>query len=235
MTLHLHPRRRSWLVAGALAAIFAGAVAVLPAQTPAPQGVEGDFEYQFELPDKFRRKESLSMSNQGGVDMLQILNGANASQKIETPETGGAIGGFDGDGGGGRGRGGRGNIGQMAPLLLGGAPVVEGSSPQEQQAAQHTAIGAEMARLLMALLLTTSEPVVWVGTAASPDGTADVLEFKTPDGNPTRLLVDTKTRMPLMLSWTGLSVQLNFGRGTQARRLHSSRAPSPCTCRTTRP
>jgi hypothetical protein len=71
----------------------------------------------------------------------------------------------------------------------------------------------------MAWLLTSSVPVVWVGIAQSPDGTADVLEFQAPDG-PVRILIDSKSRLPLMLSWTGVTPQLNFnqrGGGNQGR------------------
>ena len=58
--------------------------------------------------------------------------------------------------------------------------------------------------LLLAVLLTSDTPVNWIGTAKSPDGEADVLEIRTADGTGTRLLIDSKTRMPLMLTWTGV-------------------------------
>ena len=71
------------------------------------------------------------------------------------------------------------------------------------------ALATQMARLLMALTLSTSEPVAWIGVAESPDGRADVLEFKTPDGVATHLVLDEKTHMPLMLTWMG-TVQTPF-------------------------
>ena len=178
--------------------------------------IEGDFEFQFEFPDKFRRKESLTIGGgQAGIDLTQILNGTEVSEESAFLASGG---GFD-DGDGGRGGGGRGGRGGPAQLsaLLGGALPNPKASPEEQQEAQRQAVSSEMARLEMAILLKSSDPVAWIGTAESPDGTADVLEFKTPDGTATRLLVDTKTRTPLMLTWTGVSIQMG-GRGGRGGR-----------------
>jgi hypothetical protein len=51
-------------------------------------------------------------------------------------------------------------------------------------------------------LLTTDSPVAWIGTAQSPEGTADVLEVKSADGVATRLFLESATHMPLMMTWT---------------------------------
>jgi hypothetical protein len=175
------------------------------AHAASPQfNIEGDFEIQIEMPDKYRRKESLTMgSSGGGLEVLQLLNGATASQSAEMAQAGGAIGGFDGGGdGGGRGRGGRGGA-NLAGLFGDGA----------NEEATRTQLTADMARMAMALLLSGTDTVAWVGVAESPDGKADVLEFKTADGVATRLMVDTKTRMPLMMSWTGTPSGLTGLRG----------------------
>ena len=42
--------------------------------------------------------------------------------------------------------------------------------------------------------------MAWVGTAESPDGNADVLEIKPPEGPATRLFLDQATHMPLMMT-----------------------------------
>ncbi len=76
---------------------------------------------------------------------------------------------------------------------------------------------SEVSRLLIALLLTSDTPFRWIGTAQAPEGSADVLEVKTPDGVATRVFIDTMTHMPLMLSWTGPAGR-GFGRGGQGRR-----------------
>ena len=184
--------------------------------------VEGDFELQFELPDKFRRKEGLAISNDRGfvIDILQVLNGAVAMQKVEAHE--GAGGNWEGEGNRGNrgGRGGRGNF--DANRLLGIS--TEGLDPRAREEAEHAAIAAEMARVTAALLLTTTEPMVWIGTAQAPIGKAEVLEFKTQDGVATRLFIDEKRHLPLMIAWTGIPQQLgnrgnnNNNRGGQPNR-----------------
>ena len=70
-----------------------------------------------------------------------------------------------------------------------------------------------MQRMVAALLLTSSEPVAWIGVAESPDGKADVLEFKTPDGVPTKFLLDATSHLPLLMSWVGIAPQLANNRG----------------------
>ena len=109
------------------------------------------------------------------------------------------IGGFD-DGGGNRGRGGRGGRGNDIAALPDSAAL-----PSDDPEVNRKSLASQMARLVMALLLTTTEPVAWVGVAESPDGKADVLEFKTPDGVATRFLLDAKTHMPLMMTWIGIA------------------------------
>ena len=62
---------------------------------------------------------------------------------------------------------------------------------------------AELARLALMWLLTTDGPVAWIGTAESPEGTADVLEVKPANGVPTRLFLEPSTHLPLMITWSG--------------------------------
>lgn len=165
----------------------------------------GDFEIDIELPNKFRRKENLGVSD-FNIDIVQLLNGEEGTQHVNIGRAGGGdIGGFDGNGGGGN-RGNRGRGSDIARFLTGG-----GSDDPEQQ---RKAVMAEFSRLMMGLLATptSSDPVAWIGVAESPDGKADVLEFKTPDGVATRLLLDQKTHLPLMLAWTGQAAQ-SFNRG----------------------
>ena len=189
--------------------------------------VEGDFEVQLELPDKFRRKETLAISNDRGfvIDILQVLNGAVAMQKVEAGETGG-VGNWEGEGN--RGRGGSGNRGRgnfNAGQLLG--ITTEGLDERGREEAEHKAIAAEMSRVLMGLLLTTTDSVVWIGTAKSPHGNADVLEFKTPDGVATRLFVDDKRHLPLMISWTGIPSGLGRGNFNNNNNNNNNRGGGP--------
>ena len=61
-------------------------------------------------------------------------------------------------------------------------------------------------------LLTTDAPVVWVGTAQSPDGNADVLEVRPAEGPATRIFLDQSTHMPLMTTTTAGGGRGGFGR-----------------------
>jgi hypothetical protein len=160
--------------------------------------LEGDTEVFLELPDKFRRNESLSLGPGGpGIDRVEVLNGND----VWDENTGGGgrfgRGGFGGGDVGGfrRGGGGGQNGGDQTA-----APTIDPERLKELQLRNRR---TEVARLLLAFLLTTDSPVAWIGTAQSPDGTADVLEVKPADGTPTRLFLDSTTHMPLMMTWSG--------------------------------
>lgn len=173
--------------------------------------LEGDTEIFLELPDKFRRNESLTLGGGGtGIERKEILNGTEFSTEVTGDFGGRGRGRFGGLPGGGGGAGGAGADGRAA-----GAP-----SPETQERLrefQRRNLQSEVSRLLVALLLTSDTPFRWIGTAQAPEGSADVLEVKTPDGVATRVFIDTMTHMPLMLSWTGPAGR-GFGRGGQGRR-----------------
>jgi hypothetical protein len=161
--------------------------------------LEGDTEVFLELPDKFRRNESLSLGPGGpGIDRVEVLNGSDVWE--ENSGGGGRFGrgGFGGGGGGGDvggfRRGGQAGGDQAA------APAIDPERLKELQLRNRR---AEVARLLLAFLLNTDSPVAWLGTAQSPDGTADVLEVKSADGAATRLFLESTTHMPVMMTWTG--------------------------------
>jgi len=178
--------------------------------------LEGDSEVFFELPDKFRRNESLTIGGGSNFERTEILNGAEFSTEVSGGDFGGRGrrfgGGFPGAGGGGAGADGR------------GAP-----SPEAQERLrdfQRRNIQSEVSRLLVALLLTSEAPFRWIGTAQAPDGSADVVEVKTPDGGATRLFIDTMTHMPLMMTWTG---QAGRGTGRGGRRGQAAPDQAPPT------
>jgi hypothetical protein len=170
--------------------------------------LEGDSEVFLEPPDKFRRNESLSLGPGGpGIDRVEGLNGT----EIWDENNGGGRGGF-GRGGDFGGGGGRGDFGGFGGGRRGGIDVGQqggdpgrgqGIDPERLKELQLRNRRTEVARLLLAILLTTDNPVAWVGTAQSPEGTADVLEVKGPDGVATRLFLESTTHMPLMMTWTG--------------------------------
>ena len=176
--------------------------------------LEGDTEVFLELPDKFRRNESLSIGLGGpGIDRVEVLNGNDIWDENNGGGAGGRFGrgGFGGGGGdfGGGGRGGdfggggfrRGGGGGQNGA--GDQGAAQGIDPERLRELQLRNRRAEVSRLLLAFLLNTTSPVAWIGTAQSPDGTADVLEVKSAEGTATRLFLDSTTHMPLMMTWTG--------------------------------
>jgi hypothetical protein len=168
--------------------------------------LEGDTEVFLEPPDKFRRNESLSLGPGGpGIDRVEVLNGNDIWD--ENNGGGGRFGRGGGDfGGGGRG----GDFGGFRRGGIGGQqngdadPArAQGIDPERLKELQLRNRRLEVSRLLLALLLTTDSQAAWIGTAQSPEGSADVLEVKSSDGTATRLFLDSTTHVPLMMTWSG--------------------------------
>jgi hypothetical protein len=185
--------------------------------------IEGDLEIAVELPGKYLRKESIILGGGGqGLDRTEALNGNEAWEEMKF---GGGVN-FDGDFGGGGGGGGprQGRQGAAGDGRQGGADQRQ-VDPERQKELQLRTRQTEVARVLLATLLASETPAKWIGTAVSPQATAEVLEITTADGTPTRLLLDSKTYMPLMLTWTGvaqdplaaLAGRAGFGRGRGGR------------------
>ncbi len=189
---------------------------------------EGDFDVFIELPDKFLRSEKTGTPGQPSIETIQALVGT----EVRDTTRGGRSGG-----------GGRGSVpggdafpdanddaagvrtdsqpdvpAPDAPGSVGDQPAVAAdrgrggvSDPEVLRRTRQ----AEVSRFLLMWLLRTDTPLAWVGTAQSPDGTADVLEARYADAQPTRLFLETKTHEPLMLQWTVLPGQTA---GTGGRR-----------------
>jgi outer membrane lipoprotein-sorting protein len=205
--------------------------------------VEGDFEVFIELPNKYRRNETTG--NAGGPigERVEVLNGTETWQETSSGFPGGGRGGFGGFGGGGGGRGdfgGGGGRGRPEGLPPGvpppdgaaagggraGAPAIDPERLREAQLRQRQ---GELARLTLMWFLTTDAPAAWVGTAQSPDGTADVIEITPAAGQPTRVFLDSATHMPLMMTTTGFAGGGGRGRrgGGPDGRGADGRGPAP--------
>lgn len=162
--------------------------------------LEGDMTIVMELPGKYLRKESIILGNAG----IDIVEGLNGNESWEEQKFSGNMNFGDDGGGGNRGGGNRGGGLPGQNQNAAGAAT----DPQAAEAAKQAQLQArqtEVARVILAILLTTDRPVKYTGQAASPQATAEVIEMTTPDGNPTRILIDTKTSMPLLLTWTGVA------------------------------
>jgi len=179
--------------------------------------LDGDLDIEIQLPDKYRRNESVDGPLGQTIDRTEALNGTDIWN--DTNRSGGPGGG--GFAGGGLGRGDRGGFGGFGGgARRGGDAAARGGG--DAQGANGAAAGgrrqfdperlrqlqlrmrqADFSRLLIALLLSTDAPATWVGTAQSREGNADVVEIQPADGDATRLFLDQATHMPLMLTWQG--------------------------------
>jgi len=196
---------------------------------------EGDVEVLIELPNKYRRNELSGFAGGPTQERVEVLNGEDVWDVNAAGGFGGALGRFGGgrrgDGGnfgGGdfRGGGGRGAGGDQGGQAAGGGQPGQAGrgtiDPERVKEFQRRQRQTELARLSLMWLLTTTQPVVWVGTAQSPDGNADVLEVKAEEGPSTRIFLDQATHMPLMMTTQG-----GGGRGGFNRRGGGPDGPAP--------
>lgn len=163
--------------------------------------LEGELRVRLETPDKLRRDEDMSQPGGGpSISRTEVLNGATA---------------WDEGGGGIRG-GGVG--GRFTRERRDGGPDLPGGGrarldPAQREKLQRRGRQADLARLILAWLLTADGEVVWVGTAESPDGTADVLEVTPPNAPAMRLFLDSSAHLPLMITWQGAAPRAVLRRG----------------------
>jgi len=177
---------------------------------------EGDVEILIELPNKYRRNELSGVAGGPIQERVEVLNGDDVWD-INATGLGGGFGGFGGRRGGGDfgGRGGFGGQGgQPGQGAQAGQPGQGRGNidPERLKELQRRQRQNELARLTLMWLLTTDAPVVWVGTAQSPDGNADVLEVRPAEGPATRIFLDQSTHMPLMTTTTAGGGRGGFGR-----------------------
>jgi len=187
------------------------------------QIIDGDFDVLIEFPDKYRKNEVTGFAG-ATVDRVEVLNGADTWDETSGGLTAGR--GFGGGGGFGGGRQGQ-APGAGDPSQAGqaqGGPQIDPARIKEQQRRVRQ---TEMVRFALVWLLATDAPVAWIGTAESPEGTADVLEVKPPDGIATRLFLEPSTHVPLMITWEGQAPRGGgLGtRGTAAQRTPRADAP----------
>ena len=140
----------------------------------------GERELDLLLPDKYMRTESLVMPGMGtSVTNSRAVSGAD----------------FWASGGG---RGG---------VIMMRSDGKEVTPEQKERAEKEQArqLRTEMARYVLALLLTPSESFplqfTYAGEATADDGSADVIDASGPEGFSARLFIDKTTHLPLMLSY----------------------------------
>jgi hypothetical protein len=153
----------------------------------------GDLELLVEMPDKFMRSESSTTS----MASMTNTSGFNGDKPLKAAAIPGLLPG-----------------GGMV-IRMGGPPpgmVAAGEKPtpeQQQQIDRQMVRSArfDISRLLLGWLGRTHPAVsveyTYAGEAESPDGKAHVIDVRNADGFSARLVVDTKTHLPLMVTYQG--------------------------------
>ena len=142
----------------------------------------GEGEVDLLLPDKFMRTESFVVGGLGtSVSNTRAISGGE----------------FWTDGTGRRG-------GQMIVLRGDGRELTK-EEMEEARKRQAQVMRAEMARFVLALLLTPQPDFplqfAYVGEATADDGSAEVIDATGPEGFSARLFIDKQTHLPLMLTY----------------------------------
>jgi hypothetical protein len=144
--------------------------------SPQVPEMSGEFEMEILLPDKYKRVENISMM--GGAAEIRRTDGFNGEQMFQDSSSSGS-----------------GMVMMRRP----------GSDDPKAQAAQLRAMKADVARNLLAWLLTAPDSYqiqfTYAGEADAPEGKADILDAKNAEGFAARIFLDKKTHQPLMLSY----------------------------------
>jgi hypothetical protein len=172
------------------------------------------FEFAMGLPDKFVRTDV--MGNFNGMDIMRTsgFNGPGLIEKTDAPQMGG---------------------GGHVMMRIGPGGMVGGEATPEQLEAQRQMAMAsnkrEFARLALGMFgqgfAVFPLEFAYAGTAESPDGSAHVLDVRGEDDFQARMFIDTKSHLPLMLSWMDKEpLTMNMGGGPQVIQRSGSGASS---------
>jgi hypothetical protein len=139
----------------------------------------GEIQFDFILPDKLMRTETMSPLPGAEIVRIDAVNGESAWSDQQSSGMGGG----------------------MIFMRRPGGDSPGGSEMQTK------AIRAELARISLGWLLLSpsSIPVEfsYEGEAEAPDGKADVLDLKGPNGFSARLFLDQSSHKPLLLTYKG--------------------------------
>jgi hypothetical protein len=149
-----------------------------------------DVEMAIQLPDKYMKKEVVAVMNGNSMSRTSGFNGPDLIEAMDAPPMMGGGGGTF--------------------IRMGGSGGMMGvNQTPEQQAEQRKitllANRQEFARFTLGMFATsfTGYPLTltYAGQAESPDGKADVIDVKGEGDYAAKFFIDTKTHLPLMLTW----------------------------------
>jgi hypothetical protein len=148
----------------------------------------GEVNYDLLLPDKMVKTETMNPIPSLEITRIEAINGDDVWEDQQQHGGGGGM------------------------VMIRRGPGGLTTDPQKAKVALQQGVRSDFARLLIGWLLTTpsSFPVEFsfAGEAESPEGKADVLDVKGPEGFTARLFLDQKTHYPLMLSYNGRKPRL---------------------------
>jgi hypothetical protein len=141
--------------------------------------MSGEIQFDLIFPDKMMRTETMSPMPGTEITRIEAVYGESAWSDQRSSGMGGGMIVFRRPG---------------------------GDSPQDREM-QTNAIRAELTRITLGWLLSwpSSIPIEfsYAGVAEAPDGKADVLDVKGPNGFSARMFLDQVSHKPLLLTYTG--------------------------------
>ena len=158
------------------------------------------FEINIELPDKYVRTDEIPARESGPSS--RGFNGDGLIQAGDAPGPGPRRGGPPPSAGTASVDKTAGKPGAPGDAPTGGAARGPAGPPPSPT----VPVKQDFARLTLGMFATSfsSYPLAFglAGQAEAPEGKADVLDVKGPGNFAARLFIDSKTHLPLMLSWT---------------------------------
>jgi hypothetical protein len=134
------------------------------------------FEMDLEFPDKYLRKDESPFDNSDPTSF-----GFNGSDLLQVPPP-------------------------AAPPARAGAPPVPQAVVDAARAARIRTVKQDFVRFALGMFAQSFEayPLTfgYAAQAQAPQGTADVLDVRGPDGFAMRFFIQSDTHMPVMVSWT---------------------------------
>jgi len=135
-----------------------------------------EFEIAMELPDRYVRKDETPAQESEPTTV-----GFNGAELIQLP------------------------VPVPPPARAGGPPPPTPQQMEAQRATRLATVRQDVARLALGLFASsfTSYPLTFAfaGKAEAPQGKADVLDVKGPNGFAARFFVDAEKHLPIMISW----------------------------------
>ena len=145
--------------------------------------MSGEVNYDMQFPDKMMKTETMNPMPSLEITRLETINGEEVWEDQQQNGGGGGM------------------------VLIRRGPGGPSADPKQAQAALRQSVRSDFTRLSIGWLLTapSSFPVEFkfAGEAEAPDGKADVLDVKGPEGFAVLLFLDQKTHRPLMLTFKG--------------------------------